>query len=131
MKITVIILSIITLFLLRKLWKKRTVIDYAKLFSNRKKLLEFAREEFTSGKISKRVYGILNFVFHPDFKNTFDYVPPERQDYTRQMWKFDSGFWEYYKIGPDFVLPVEMVYELYKSYIDEHMSDIPESDSPK
>ena len=83
--------------------------------------MSFAIDDWKQGKIDKNLYRALSFVFHPDFKNTWDYVPPERQEYTRQINILDSNFWHYYKITPDYVIPSNMVYVLYKEFMSTQL----------
>ncbi len=97
-------------------------MDEAQMLSNRSMLLKLAYEDFQNDGISKKVYRDLCFVFHPDFGNTWNYVPPERQSYTSKMLKLDSNFWKHYKISPDFVLPPIVVYMLYKDYLVQELS---------
>ena len=119
----IVLLSLITLFSLCKLYTKRRNIDDSKVLANRLELMDFAVEDGQQGKIDKNLFRALSFVFHPDFKNSWDYVPPERQDYTQQMYILDSNFWNYYKISPDYVIPSSMVYSLYKEFISTHLQD--------
>lgn len=51
-------------------------------------------------------------------------MQPERQAYTIKMNKLDSNFWKEYKLTPDFVIPPSFVYELYKTYLLEHLQEI-------
>lgn len=115
-----ILLSFITFFSLWKLYTKRRTIDDSKVLANRLELMDLAVDDWQHGRIDKNLFRALSFVFHPDFKNLWDYVPPERQDYTRQMYILDSNFWNYYKISPDYLIPSNMVYELYKEFISKH-----------
>ncbi|MDE6269458.1 MAG: hypothetical protein K2M12_01220 [Muribaculaceae bacterium] len=96
-----------------------------KMLDNRDYMRKLAGDDWKNGRISDDVGHTLMFVFHRDFKNFFDYVPPERQEYTSQMNKLDSSFWKHYRIRPDFVLPADMVYQLYKAYIIEHKDEYP------
>lgn len=124
--VSTVILSIIILVLLWRLSKKRKVVDNDKMLSNRFMLMNLASEDFHNGGISQEVYEKLSYVFHPDFGNLWDYVPPERQFYNRQMMTLDSYFWKQYNISSDFSLPPEMIYELYKSYIIQQLSPRPD-----
>ena len=117
MIVIVVILSLITLCLLWVLYKKRRIVDHSKVLANRLELKELADNDYQHGKIDKNLYQALSFVFHPDFKNNWDHVPKERQEYTRQMNTLDTNFWNYYKITPDYVIPSNMVYSLYKEFM--------------
>lgn len=119
----IVLLSLITLFSLWKIVYKRKTIDDSKVLANRLELMDFAVDDWQQGKIDKNIFRALSFVFHPNFKNQWDYIPPERQDYTRQMYILDSNFWNYYKISPDYVIPSSMVYSLYKEFISTHLQD--------
>lgn len=123
MTIALIILSVFVVYLLFRLYKKRDNNDTSIVLSNRLELRNLANNDWKQGKISKELFRILSFVFHPDFKNTWDYVPPERQVYTRQMHQLDSNFWRLYKLTPDFVIPAKMVYELYKEFVFQHLNN--------
>lgn len=123
MTIVVIVLSIFSCYLLFRL-NKRQVIDNSKVLSNRIELTNLAIDDWEHGKIDRELYRTLSYIFHPNFKNIWDYVPPERQSYTIQMHKLDSDFWELYKLTPDFAIPANIVYELYKDYIiSQHVLD--------
>lgn len=119
----IIITSIVAIYLVFKLYTERESIDESKVLNNRLKLMNLASEDWAKNKINIDLYSTLCFVFHPDFRNMWDYVPPERQEYTRQMYKLDSNFWKSYKITPDFVIPAEMVYEIYKVYASQYLND--------
>ena len=127
MTTAVIITSFIAVYLAFKLYKKRKSIDETKVSNNRSKLMNLAYKDWSHGRINKDLYRMFGFVFHPDFRNIWDYVPPERQEYTRQMYKLDSNFWKSYKITPDFAIPAEMVYELYKAYASHYLNDYVEN----
>lgn len=122
MTIAVIILSILASYLLYKLYKKSDYIDAGKVLSNRSEMHLLAYNDWKEGKIDKEFFRAICFVFHPDFNNTWDYVPPERQEYTGRMRRLDSNFWKTYKITPDFVIPANIVYELYKVYFSQQMN---------
>ena len=85
MIVIVVLLSLITCFSLWTLYTRRKIIDDSKVLTNRSELMSFAIDDWKQGKIDKNLYRALSFVFHPDFKNTCDYVPPEWQEYTRQI----------------------------------------------
>ena len=121
MIVIVVLLSLITCFSLWTLYTRRKIIDDSKVLTNRSELMSFAIDDWKQGKIDKNLYRALSFVFHPDFKNTWDYVPPERQEYTRQINILDSNFWHYYKITPDYVIPSNMVYVLYKEFMSTQL----------
>ena len=121
----IIVLSLIAFFSLWKLYTKRRIIDHSKVLANRLELMNLAVDDWQQGKIDKNLFHALSFLFHPDLKNTWDYVPPERQDYTRKMYVLDSNFWNYYKISPDYVIPSSMVYSLYKEFVSIHLQDSP------
>lgn len=123
MTIALIILSVFVVYLLFRLYKNRDNSDTSIVLSNRLELSNLANNDWKQGKISKELFRILSFVFHPDFKNTWDYVPPERQAYTQQMYQLDTNFWRSYKLTPDFVIPAKMVYELYKEFVFQHLNN--------
>lgn len=123
MTTAIIILSILSSFLLFRLYTKRKKFDYGQLAANRSELLNLTSNDWKQHKIDPDLFYALFFIFHPDFRNPFDYVPPERQEYTSQMYKLEKNFWKTYKLTPDFVIPVEVVYELYKEYISQHLTD--------
>ena len=122
MTVAVIILSILVVYLAIKLMGNE---DSAKAFENRKNLLDLLIEEKRQGKINLVHFHILFYFFHPDFRSSWDYVPPERREYALQMNRLDSQFWKYYKIKQDFNIPVKMVYELYKEYVTQHIAEFP------
>lgn len=123
MTTTEIILSLVIVYMLIKIYKN-CALDDAQIFNNRVKLQKLARKDWKQGRIDSELYSILSSFFHPDLGNLWDYVPPERQEYTSNKLRIDSQFWEQYRIRPDFVLPPEMVYELYKDYAVEHLNEI-------
>lgn len=123
MTTAIIILSVISTFLLFRLYAKREKLDYSKIWSNRIELHNLACNDWKQRKINKELFRTLSFLFHPDFRNPWDYVPSERREYTSQMYKLDSNFWKSYKLTPDFVIPANIVYELYKEYVSQHIID--------
>lgn len=59
-------------------------------------LWALAVDDWEQGKIDKKLYRYLGSVFHPDFRNIWDYVPSDRRDYLQQLEMLDSEFWNYY-----------------------------------
>ena len=125
----VIVLSLITTILIWKICKNRVTVDETKMFQNRKELWNLVCQDWKQGKISFDIYQTLLFVSHPDFGNSWDYVPPERQTYTSKMYKFDSNFWKSHKLTPDFAIPATIVYQLYKEYASKHINEYFMTDS--
>ena len=119
----IIITSVIAIYLAFRLYTKGESLDETKVLNNRLELMNLAYKDLSHGRINKDLYRMFGFVFHPDFRNIWDYVPPERQEYTKQMYILDSNFWKSYKITPDFAIPAEMVYELYKAYASQYLND--------
>lgn len=116
---TIVILSALVILLSWSFIRKWPSIDDHKIWENRSAMLKCARQEYEKGMITREILEIFVFVSHPDFRKMFDYVPPERQEYTMRMQKMDLAFWKRYRITPDYVLPVNFIYELYKSHISD------------
>lgn len=119
----IVITSIIASYSVYRLYTKRESLDESKVLKNRLELKNLASEDWAHNSINEDVYRMLCFVFHPNFRNMWDYIPPEKQAYPRQMYQLDSNFWRSYKLTQDFVIPAYIVYELYKEYISQHIND--------
>lgn len=122
MSLTIVILSIIVVWLL---FKRLPQTDYRVAFENRKKMLRLAREEYKQGIISMGEYMLWHYLFHIDFKNIFDYTPMEEAGTRAELEKLDSNFWKSYKITPDYVIPSDFVFGLYKEFVVKNIENYP------
>lgn len=125
MILIIIFLSVIIILLLYVNYKKRTNIDDNMILRNRFELFNMAKQDWENGLISRNFFRLLVHFFHPDFKNIWDYKPMDTSELRREMYELDNNFWKTYKINPDFALPIDCIYKLYKEYIEENLENYP------
>ena len=105
------------LFFRNKRLKNKLRLDNGLIARNREALLKLALEDYNNGGISKKELGYFSHVCHISFRDWMDSVPMDRADYHITMQRTDKLFWESYKLTPDFRIPPEIVYALYKNYV--------------
>lgn len=125
MNLTIVVLSIIILLLLREIYKNWSKIDDSVIRKNRNEMLLLAIQELEKGIISRKEWRLLATFFHPSFKDIWDYTPMEEWKIRIEQERFDSNFWKFYKITPDYSLPSDVVYRLYKEYIFNNIENYP------
>ena len=103
--------------------KKKKKFDSNKVLVNREKMLLLAQQDWEKSIISKNQFRLLATFFHPDFKNIWDYKPMDTYKLRMEQETLDSNFWEFYKITPDFCLPTNMIYGLYKEFIFNNVNN--------
>lgn len=122
---TIIFLAILIILLLIRLYQKRIIIDEGIVLKNRHEMQILANQDWENGVIPQNQYRLLSTFFHPGFKNIWDYKPIETTKLRSEMYTLDSKFWSFYKVSPDFSIPPEVIYNLFKQYLLKQVDNYP------